>query len=120
MPLDAAALNALRTQWAIDKANLDDQQNKLGINYNTIKDKLKRQLKDSSGQLAVNMADTGMRHSGASVQQNVKLGSDYARSSGDAATQMNSTMATIARKKLEADASYRAQKALLMAGLQGS
>jgi hypothetical protein len=119
MTLNPAALNALTTQWAIDRANLDDQQNKTNVNYQNILDKLRRQHTEASGTMQVGLADRGMTHSGPALKSHVNLADEANRAQGLASQEYNMALATLARKRLEADAAMNAQKGLLAAGLTG-
>jgi hypothetical protein len=117
MPLDPAALNALTNQWAIDRANLDDQENRSRINYQQALEKMRRQNDEASGNLSVGMADRGLGQSGIRMGGMIKQQDAYNQAQGTAAQSNTLDLATIARKRLEADAAYNAQRALLEAGI---
>lgn len=113
MAIDPAALNALTAQWAAVKADLDDSQNRTKINYNNALDNLRRQNLKGMGGIAVNMADRGLGQSGIRGQQEIQQQDEFNRQSGLRAQQQELALATIARKRLEADAAYNAQKVLM-------
>jgi hypothetical protein len=111
--IDYAALNALTSDWGAQKAQLDDNENRLRINYNNVLDRMKRNLGESTTSLTENLGDRGMVHSGAAVKANTDMRSTYNRSRGEASEKQNLDLATIARKRLEADKAYNTQKILL-------
>lgn len=111
--MDYAQLNALTAQWAAAKADLDDQENRTRINYNSALDNLRRQNERGMGQMAVSAADRGMTHSGAYGQQQMQYQDEFNRRKALGAQQQSLDLSTIARKRLEADAAYNSQKVLL-------
>lgn len=115
MAIDLAALNALTSEWSANKAAMDDQENRLRINYNNILGKMKRDLGDTRVKTQESLADRGMVQSGAAVKSNMDLTEAFNRSSAQAAEKQNLDLATIARKRLEADQAYNTQKILMMA-----
>lgn len=113
MPIDPAALNALTAQWAALKAEMDDSENRSKINYNTALEDLRRKNLTNAGNLSVRMADRGLTHSGIAAQEGISLQDDLNRQNAIRTQQHQLALATIARKRLEADANYNAQRALL-------
>lgn len=113
MPIDPAALNALTAQWAALKAEMDDSENRTKINYNNALDNLRRQNLTNTGNLSVGMADRGLTHSGIAAQEGMRVQDDFNRQNALRTQQHQLALATIARKRLEADANYNAQRALL-------
>lgn len=113
MALDPAALNALTAQWAGIKAELDDSENRTKINYNNAIDQLRRQNRQQMGTISVNASDRGMTHSGIHGQTQMRQQDEFNRANAKSAQQQQLALSTIARKRLQADAEYRAQQALL-------
>jgi hypothetical protein len=58
-----------------------------------------------------------MTHSGPRLATDVKLRTDYNRQQGEATQGLNTNLATIARRRLEADQEYKSQKLLAALGL---
>lgn len=112
MALDPAALNALTASWAAQKAELDDSENRSRINYNNALDQLRRSNTQAMGRIGVNMADRGLTHSGIAGQEMMKQQDDANRNSARLAEQQNLALTSVARRRLEADAQYNAQRAL--------
>jgi|SRR5215510_2011830 len=110
-------LNALMLKWKRDRANLDDQQNRQRINYNNALDKMKRTYQDTNLKNTEGFSDRGMLHSGAALASGAKLRGEYNRQQGEAATQQNLNLATIARRRLETDQEYNINKTLAALGL---
>lgn len=117
MPINPAVLNALTLQWGKQKADLDDQENRYRINYNSALDKMRRSYNDVELQAREGLSDRGMLQSGPALATAAKLRDEYNRQQGEAATMMNTNLATIARKRLEADTEYGTQKLLASLGL---
>jgi len=115
MAIDYAALNALTSEWGANKAALDDSENRLRINYNNVLDRMKKQLGTNRTSLAENLADRGMRQSGAAAKSEMDLTTTYNTAAAQAAQKQNIELATIARKRLEQDQAYNTQKLLMMA-----
>lgn len=113
MAIDPAALNALTARWAAAKAELDDSQNRSKINYNNALDTLRRQNTQSLGNIQTNMSDRGLLHSGITAQQKLKQGDEYNRARAQKAQQQQLALSTVARKRLEADQAYNAEKGVL-------
>jgi parvulin-like peptidyl-prolyl isomerase len=113
MAIDYPALNALTTQWAAQKADIDDRENRLKINYNNVLDKMKTQLTKSGTGLAENLADRGLRQSGIAAKSEMDMQTDYNKARAQTAEKQTLDLATIARKRLEADAAYNAQKLII-------
>ena len=113
MAIDQAALNALTAEWAASKAELDDSENRSKINYNNLLDKMRRQNQTGMGQIGVQMADRGLAQSGIRAQGEIKLQDDFNRANALAAQQQQLALSTVARKRLEADAAYNANKVLM-------
>lgn len=113
MTIDPAALNALTAQWAAQKADYDDSENRYRINYNNALDKLRRQQQQGMGNIAVNAADRGMTHSGIRGQQEVEQMDNMNTAQGLLSQQQQLALTTLARKRLEADNIYNTQKVLM-------
>lgn len=113
MVIDRAALNALTSQWAAQKADYDDSENRYRINYNTALDDLKRQRERSGMTLAAQMADRGLTQTGIAAQQNLQQQGDYNLAQQNLAQKQTLNLSTLARKKLEADMAYNTQAPLL-------
>lgn len=113
MAIDYAAINALTSEWGANKAQLDENENRLRINYNNVLDRMKRELGTNRETSAVGLADRGMTHSGAAVQQGMDLTSAFNRAGAQTAEKQNIDLASIARKRLEQDQAYNTQKLLL-------
>ena len=113
MAIDYAAINALTSQWGANKANMDDQENRLRINYNNVLDKMKRGLGESQVKTNESMADRGILQSGASAKAQMDMRETFNRSAAQTAEKQNLDLATIARKRIEADTAYNTQKLLL-------
>ena len=115
MAVDYAALNALTSQWGANKAAMDDQENRLRINYNNVLDRMKRELGTNRTTAAEGLADRGIRQSGAAVKTEMDMTEAYNRAGAESAQKQNLDLATIARKRLEADQAYNTQKLLMLA-----
>lgn len=113
MAVDLAALNALTRQFGVDRANLDDEQNRLKTNYRQVLDNLKDTSQQGFGNLSVGMADQGLTHSGIAVQEGTRLANSYNNAGAQAGNTMALNLATIARKRLEQEAEFNAQRGLL-------
>lgn len=115
--VNPAVLNALTLKWGRDKANLDDQENRYRINYNSALDKMRRTYDDTSRSSSEGFADRGMLQSGPNLAQTTKMRDLYNRQQGEAGTAFNTNLATLARRRLEADAEYKNQTLLASLGL---
>ena len=113
MAIDYAALNALTTEWGANKADLDDRENRLRINYNSVLDRMKRELGNNQTSLTENLADRGMTHSGAAAKSNIEMQDTYNRAGAEAAQTQNLDLATIARKRLELDQGLNSQRLVM-------
>lgn len=113
MAIDYAAINALTSNWGAQKAQFDDSENRLRINYNNVLDKMKRDLGTNQTKLSESMADRGMLQAGASAKAQMDMRDTFNRGAAQAAEKQNLDLATIARKRLEADTAYNTQKILL-------
>jgi hypothetical protein len=114
--VNPAVLNALTLKWGQTKADLDDQQNRQRINYNSVLDKMRRAYTDTELTNREGFSDRGMLHAGPSLANQTKLRGDYTRQQGEATQARNSNLATIARRRLEADQTYNTNKLLAAAG----
>lgn len=114
--INPALLNALTLQWSRQKADLDDQSNRYRINYNSALDKMRRTHADTQLRTRETEADRGMTHSGASMALQAKLRGELARQQGQAGQALNTNLATVARRRLEADQEYKSQQALAALG----
>jgi hypothetical protein len=114
--INPALLNSLTLKWGREKADLDDQQNRMRINYNSALDKMKRNYNDTELRGREGMADRGMLQSGPSLQSGIKLHDEYNRQQSDAGTAYTTNLATIARKRLLTDQDYNSNKLLAAAG----
>ena len=117
MPVNPVVLNALTLNWNRERANLDDQENRYRINYNSALDKMRRTYDDTALRSQEGFSDRGMLHSGASLAQTAKLRDNYNRAQSDASIGLNTNLATLARRRLETDAEYNNQKLLAALGL---
>ena len=97
MAIDYAALNALTSDWGATKADLDDRENRLRINYNNVLGRMKKNLGESQTSLTENLGDRGMVHSGAAVKSNTDMRTTYNTARGEASQKQNLDLATIAR-----------------------
>ena len=112
-----AILNALTLKWGKEKANLDDQENRYRINYNSALDKMQRSYTDTDLSNREGLSDRGMLHSGPALATGTKLRDDYNRQQTQAGTLMNTNLATLARRRLETDQDYETNKLLASLGL---
>jgi hypothetical protein len=119
MAIDQAALNALSAQWGATRAQLDDDENRLRINYNNVLDKMKRDYKTGAGTLHENMSDRGLLQSGPSIGKDIELKENANRAGAQASEKQNLDLATIARRRLEAEEQYNSQRLLLNLQLAG-
>lgn len=115
--INPALLNALTLQWRRQKADLDDQTNRYRINYNSALDKMRRTHQDAQLSTRENLADRGITHSGAAFARQAKLRGELARQEAQGAQALNTNLATVARRRLEADQEYKSQKLLAALGL---
>ena len=116
-PINPAVLNALTLQWRRSRADLDDQQNRYRINYNSALDKMRRTYEDTGLKGREALADRGMLHSGPAAGQAIKLRGEYDRQQAQAGQALTTNLATIARRRLEADQEYKSNKLLASLGL---
>jgi len=114
--VNPALLNALTLKWSGQKADLDDQSNRYRINYNTALDKMRRNYTDTELKNREGFADRGMLQSGPSLATGVKLRDTYNRQQGEAGQMLDTNLATIARKRLQADNEYKSNKLLASLG----
>ena len=119
-PVNPAIINALTLKWGKAKADLDDQQNRTRINYNSAIDKMGRNYTDTELKNRQGLSDRGMLHSGPALQSGVKLQDEYTRQQSEAGTMYNTNLATIARRRLETDQEYDINKLLASLGLSSS
>ena len=115
--VNPAVLNALTLKWGRDKANLDDQQNRMRINYNSALGKMQRNYDDTALRNSQGLSDRGMLHSGPALASGAKLRGELTRQQGEAAQMQNTNLATIARRRLETDQEYNTNKLLASLGL---
>jgi hypothetical protein len=115
--VNPALLNALTLNWSRQKADLDDQKNRYRINYNSALDKMRRTHADTQLRTRESLADRGMTHSGPGMAHQAKLRGELARQQAQAAQAQTTNLATVARRRLEADREYKSQKALAALGL---
>ena len=118
--VNPAVLSALTLQYGRTRADLDDQQNRRRINYNSAMDKMRRTYDDTALQSREGMAGRGMLHAGPSLAQQTKLRDTYNRSSADATQGFNLDLATNARRRLETQQEYDINKVLAGLGLPTS
>ena len=112
-PVDVTALNALTRRFATDRANLDDEETKGRLDYNTTIGDLGRRRETDFSKMSTGFADRGMTHSGAAIEGNVQLQDTHNRANAQATQGITSLLATIARKRLEAEAEFNEQRAVL-------
>lgn len=117
MPVNPAVLSALTLDWSRKKAQLDDQENRRRINYNSALDKMRRNYDDTSASNLQGFSDRGMLHSGASLATGAKLRDAYNRGQGETGLAFNTDLATIARRRQEEDSAYNMQRLLASLGL---
>lgn len=115
--INPAALNALVFDYGRKKANLDDQENRYRINYNTTLRKMQENYEDVEGKNRTGFSDRGMLHSGASIKNQMDLKKDDLQNRADLSQDLNTNLATIARQRLEADQEFETQKLLATLGL---
>lgn len=115
--VNPAVLNALTLKWGRDKADLDDQENRYRINYNSALDKMRRTYDDTVQSSTEGFADRGMLHSGANLQQSTKMRDLYNRQQAEGAQALQTNLATLARRRLEADQQYKNDTLLASLGL---
>lgn len=115
--VNPAVLNALTFDWTRQKNDLRDQENRYRINYNSALDKMRRGYDDTTVSNNEGFADRGMLQSGASLKQSARLRDDYNRQQSEAAQALNTNLATIARRRLEADQQYKTKTLLAALGL---
>jgi len=118
MAINQAALNALTLKWAGQKAEYDDQENRYRINYNNALDKMKRTYDETALKGKEQWADRGMTHAGPAIKGQMDLAGEYNRQGGIMAQDMNTNLATIARRRLQTDAEYNNERLLSMMGYQ--
>jgi len=114
--VNPAVLNALTLDYGRTRANLDDQENRRRINYNSVLDKMKRGYTDTALKNQEGMADRGMLHSGPSMASGVKLRDAYNRQQSEAGQGFNTDLATIARRRLETKQQYDTERLLASLG----
>lgn len=117
MATNPAVLNALVFEHGRMKADLDDQENRYRINYNTALRKMQENYEDTEETNRVGFSDRGMLHSGASIENQMDLKKSDTQNRADAAQELNTNLATIARRRLEADQEFQTQSLLASLGL---
>jgi hypothetical protein len=115
-PVNPAVLNALTLKWGRERANLDDQQNRYKINYNSALDKMRRNYGDTTTKATEGFADRGMALAGPARANAVKLQDEYNRQQGDASTMYNTNLATIARNRIIGEQEFKNNKLLAALG----
>jgi len=116
-PVNPAVLNALTLKWGRERANLDDQQNRYKINYNSALDKMKRNYDDTTAKAASGFSDRGMALAGPARANATKLQGEYNRQQGDASTLYNTNLATIARNRVLGEQEFKNNKLLAALGM---
>jgi hypothetical protein len=115
--VNPAVLNALTLKYKRDTADLDDQQKRYRINYNSALDKMRRTHDDTQLKNRESFADRGMFHSGAALATRSKLGEEYARQKGEAGEAHRMNLATVARRRLQSGQELNNNKILASLGL---
>lgn len=115
--INPAALNALVFDYGRKKADIDDQENRYRINYNTAIRDMGQNYEEVEERNRTGFADRGMLHSGASIENQMDLKKDDLQQRADASQSLNTNLATLARKRLEADQEFETQKLLATLGL---
>lgn len=115
-PVNPAVLNALTLKWSGQKADLDDQSNRYRINYNTALDKMRRNYQDTELKNREGFSDRGMLQAGPSLANQTKLHDAYNRQQGEAGQMLDTNLATIARRRLQADNEFKSNKLLAALG----
>lgn len=116
-PVNPAVLNALVFDYGRKKADLDDQENRRRINYNSALDKMRRNYQDVELRNRTGFSDRGMIHSGASIANQMKLKEEDARQQSEASLGLTTDLATLARRRLETEQEFQNQKLLATLGL---
>jgi hypothetical protein len=116
-PINPAVLNALTFKWGRERADLDDQQNRYRINYNSALRKMSQNYDRSNLTQREGFADRGMLQAGPAVKSALQLRTDYNQQQADAALGQTTNLATIARKRLEGEQDYKSQLLLARLGL---
>src|SRR5262245_34170386 len=99
--INPAVLNALTLKYKRDTMELDDQQNRYRINYNSALDKMRRTYEDTDLKNRQGLADRGMLHSGASLASQTKLRDEYNRQQNETGIAHEMNLATLARRRLQ-------------------
>ena len=120
MAINPAALNALVFDYGRKKADIDDQENRYRITYNTALRKMDENYEETEEKNRIGFADRGRLHSGASIENQMDLKSSDLQNRADAAQSLNTNLATLARKRLESDQEFETQKLLATLGLTTS
>lgn len=115
--VNPAVLNALTLNWNRSRAELDDQQNRYRINYNSALDKMRRVHDDTQLKNREGFADRGMLHSGPRLATDTKLRDEFNRQKGEAGTMYNTNLATIAKRRLLDEQDYKNNTTLATLGL---
>ena len=118
--VNPAVLNALTLKWGRAKADLDDQENRYRINYNNALRKMGQVYTDTDLKNREGFADRGMLQSGPALASSTKLRGEYNQQQADTTQMQNTNLATIARRRLEADQEYQNNKLLASLGLSVS
>ena len=105
-------LNSLFRKYAGTLADIDDLEHKQNREYAATTRDLKTARRENQTGLANKMSGQGLGNSGISLNENVKLNKAYDNANADAAGQQNANMATLARKRLEAQAIHNEGVAL--------
>lgn len=114
MAIDVAALNALTRQFGSDRATLDEEENRSRTNYRNVLDQMKDASTKGFAGLNQNMSDQGLLHSGVGLQENAKLANQFNTAGQQAGNAQALDLSSIARRRLEAEAEFNAQKGLMV------
>lgn len=114
MAIDYAALNALTTDWGRETADLDLNQNRLRINYNSVLDRMRRNLDKNKTSLSESMADRGMTHSGPALKSDMNMQEEFNLAGAEAAERQNMELAGIARRRILANNALESGRLTMM------
>ena len=106
MSIGALELASLFRKYQGTLADIDLEQNKSGLSYNSAKRDLGLSKSKNRKILSEKMAGQGLANSGIAAKENVDLNVAYDNAGADANAQQQANLATLAKKRLDAKANY--------------
>jgi hypothetical protein len=112
MPVDPLSIDELYRKYMLGRITDDEEENATRNMYSKSLTDLQRNRKQAISQLSVNMADRGLTHSGPALQAGLDTNAEFDMGQSQLGTDMTSTLARIAKKRLMDDATYNMQRSM--------